>query len=122
MSLQRGARARARREPAAISEVIEGAREAFHPSGFLWPLVDENAPSHRFAEALGGEIIRTRQRQKPGDVSRNLLCLFLDADGFHDMYLAARALTFRKGFSGVAPCECLQRQAPGRYAGLRQIA
>jgi len=36
-------------------------------------VVDENTPSRRLAEALGGEIIGTRRRRKPGDVERRLL-------------------------------------------------
>jgi len=57
----------------AVAAVIEWASDRFHPSGFLWPVVDENTPSRRLAETLGGEIIGTRQRQKAGDKNRNLL-------------------------------------------------
>jgi RimJ/RimL family protein N-acetyltransferase len=57
----------------AVAAVIKWAGEKFHPSGFLWPVVDENAPSRRLAEALRGEIIGTRQRHKAGDEDRTLL-------------------------------------------------
>jgi RimJ/RimL family protein N-acetyltransferase len=57
----------------AVAAVIKWASEKFHPSGFLWPVVDENAPSRRLAEALRGEIIGTRPRQKAGDKERKLL-------------------------------------------------
>jgi hypothetical protein len=36
-------------------------------------VVDENTPSRKLAEALGGGIIGTRQRHKPGDNERELL-------------------------------------------------
>jgi RimJ/RimL family protein N-acetyltransferase len=57
----------------AVAAVIKWASETFHPSGFLYPVVDENIPSRRLAEALGGEIIGTRHRQKAGDKDRKLL-------------------------------------------------
>jgi RimJ/RimL family protein N-acetyltransferase len=57
----------------AITAVIRWASDTFHPSGFLYPVVDENTPSRRLAEALGAEITGTRQRKKPGDVNRNVL-------------------------------------------------
>jgi RimJ/RimL family protein N-acetyltransferase len=57
----------------AVAAVIRWASEKFHPTGFLWPVVDENTPSRRLAEALRGEIIGTRQRHKAGDKVRNLL-------------------------------------------------
>lgn len=57
----------------AVVAVIKWASDRFHPSGFLWPVVDENTPSCRLAASLGGEIIGTRQRQKAGDKKRNLL-------------------------------------------------
>jgi RimJ/RimL family protein N-acetyltransferase len=57
----------------AVGAVIKWAREKFHPTGFLYPVVDENMPSRRLAEALRGEIIGTRQRQKAGDEDRKLL-------------------------------------------------
>jgi RimJ/RimL family protein N-acetyltransferase len=63
----------------AVAAVIEWASAVFHPSGFLWPVVDENMPSRRLAEALGGKIIGTRQRQKAGDKSRMLLLYRLPA-------------------------------------------
>jgi RimJ/RimL family protein N-acetyltransferase len=63
----------------AIAALTRWASETFHPSGFLWPVVDENAPSRKLAEALRGEIIGTRQRQKPGDVARTLLLYCLPA-------------------------------------------
>jgi RimJ/RimL family protein N-acetyltransferase len=57
----------------AVAAVIKWASETFHPSGFLYPVVDENIPSGRLAEAFRGEIIGTRQRQKAGDEDRKLL-------------------------------------------------
>lgn len=57
----------------AVATVVEWASALFHPSGFLWPVVDENMPSRRLAESLGSEIIGTRRRQKAGDISRMLL-------------------------------------------------
>jgi RimJ/RimL family protein N-acetyltransferase len=57
----------------AVAAVINWASECFRPSGFLYPVVDENTPSRRLAEALRGEIIGTRQRQKAGDKDRKLL-------------------------------------------------
>jgi RimJ/RimL family protein N-acetyltransferase len=57
----------------AVAAVIKWASETFHPSGFLYPVVDENMPSRRLAEALRGEIIGTRHRQKAGDKDRKLL-------------------------------------------------
>jgi RimJ/RimL family protein N-acetyltransferase len=57
----------------AVAAVTAWASCTFRPSGFLYPVVDENTPSCRLAEALGGEIIGTRQRQKAGDTNRTLL-------------------------------------------------
>ena len=57
----------------AVAAVIKWASEKFHPSRFLYPVVDENTRSCRLAEALRGEIIGTRQRQKAGDRNRKLL-------------------------------------------------
>jgi RimJ/RimL family protein N-acetyltransferase len=57
----------------AVAAVIKWASATFHPSGFLWPVVDENTPSRRLAKALRGEIIGTRQRHKAGDKDRTLL-------------------------------------------------
>jgi RimJ/RimL family protein N-acetyltransferase len=57
----------------AVAAVMKWASEEFHPSGFLWPVVDENTPSRRLAEALQGKIIGTRQRHKAGDKDRALL-------------------------------------------------
>jgi RimJ/RimL family protein N-acetyltransferase len=57
----------------AVAAVVKWASETFRPSSFLYPVVDENKPSRRLAEALGGEILGTRQRQKPGDKVRTLL-------------------------------------------------
>ena len=57
----------------AVAGVIAWASDAFHPSGFLWPVVDENMPSRALAESLGGKVIGSRQRQKPGDAERTLL-------------------------------------------------
>jgi RimJ/RimL family protein N-acetyltransferase len=57
----------------AVGTVIKWASERFRPSGFLYPVVDENTSSRRLAEALRGEIIGTRQRQKAGDKDRKLL-------------------------------------------------
>ena len=59
----------------AVAAVIKWASEKFRPSGFLYPVVDENTPSRRLAEALGGKIIGTRQRHKTGDKERKLLLL-----------------------------------------------
>ncbi|MBM3549314.1 MAG: GNAT family N-acetyltransferase [Alphaproteobacteria bacterium] len=56
-----------------VAAVIKWGSERFRPSGFLYPVVDENTPSCRLAEKLGGEVIGTRQRQKPGDVMRRML-------------------------------------------------
>jgi RimJ/RimL family protein N-acetyltransferase len=56
-----------------ISAVVGWASSVFRPSGFIYPVVDENVASRRFAEALGGEVIGSRQRQKPGDVERTLV-------------------------------------------------
>jgi RimJ/RimL family protein N-acetyltransferase len=57
----------------AVAAVIMWASNEFHPSGFLYPVVDENTPSRRLVESLGGEIIGTRRRQKAGDMVRKLL-------------------------------------------------
>jgi len=57
----------------AVAAVIKWASEKFRPSGFLYPVVDENTPSRRLAETLGGKIIGTRQRHKHGDEERKLL-------------------------------------------------
>jgi hypothetical protein len=53
--------------------VIKWESEKFHPSGFLYPVVDENIESRKLAEAVGGEIIGTRQGGKAGDKNRKLL-------------------------------------------------
>lgn len=66
----------------AVAAVIRWASDAFHPSGFLWPVVDENSPSRRLAESLGAEIIGTRQRQKLGDLNRTLLVYCIPAHRF----------------------------------------
>jgi RimJ/RimL family protein N-acetyltransferase len=63
----------------AVAAVIKWASEKFHPSGFLYPVVDENTRSCRLAEALRGEIIGTRQRQKAGDKNRKLLLYCIPA-------------------------------------------
>jgi RimJ/RimL family protein N-acetyltransferase len=57
----------------AIAAMIKWASEKFRPSGFLYPVVEENTPSRELAETLGGKIIGTRQRHKPGDTERKLL-------------------------------------------------
>jgi RimJ/RimL family protein N-acetyltransferase len=57
----------------AVVALIKWASTRFHPSGFLWPVVEENTPSRELAEGLGGEIIGTRQRRKAGDKERTLL-------------------------------------------------
>ena len=57
----------------AVAAVIKWASERFHPSGFLYPVVDENTSSRRLADALRGEVIGTRQRHKAGDKKRRLL-------------------------------------------------
>ena len=57
----------------AVAAVIEWASKKFYPSGFLYPVVDENIPSRRLVEGLGGVIIGTRRRCKAGDKIRNLL-------------------------------------------------
>jgi RimJ/RimL family protein N-acetyltransferase len=57
----------------AVASLIAWAARRFRPSGFLYPVVDENTPSRRLAAALGGEIIGTRRTRKPGDVERRLL-------------------------------------------------
>jgi RimJ/RimL family protein N-acetyltransferase len=57
----------------AVAALVKWASERFHPSGFLYPVVDENTPSRRLAEALRGEVIGTRQRHKAGDQKRTLL-------------------------------------------------
>ena len=63
----------------AVAALIKWASEKFHPSGFLYPVVDENTPSRRLAEALRGEIIGTRQRHKAGDKDRTLLLYCIPA-------------------------------------------
>jgi RimJ/RimL family protein N-acetyltransferase len=63
----------------AVAAVVAWASDRFHPSGFLYPVVDENTPSRRLAESLGAEIIGTRRRQKAGDVMRTLLLYRLPA-------------------------------------------
>jgi RimJ/RimL family protein N-acetyltransferase len=63
----------------AVAAVIKWASEKFHPSGFLYPVVDENTPSRRLAEALGGEITGTRQTHKAGDKDRTLLLYCIPA-------------------------------------------
>jgi RimJ/RimL family protein N-acetyltransferase len=65
----------------AIAAVTKWAGETFRPSGFLWPVVDENMPSRRLAQALGGRIAGTRQRQKPGDKDRKLLLYHIPVPG-----------------------------------------
>ena len=65
----------------AVAAVIKWAGEKFRPSGFLYPVVDENIPSRRLAEALGCKIIGTRQRRKPGDKERKLLLYHIPVPG-----------------------------------------
>ncbi|MGA7864709.1 MAG: GNAT family N-acetyltransferase [Stellaceae bacterium] len=65
----------------AVVAVTKWAGEKFRPSGFLYPVVDENIPSRRLAEALGGKIIGTRQRRKPGDKERKLLLYHIPVPG-----------------------------------------
>jgi RimJ/RimL family protein N-acetyltransferase len=57
----------------AVAAVVRWASDRFRPSGFLYPVVDENLASCRLAEKLGGEVIGTRQRWKPGDIERRML-------------------------------------------------
>ena len=57
----------------ALSALLAWAARRFRPSGFLYPVVDENSPSRGLAESLGGEVIGSRQRRKHGDVGRTLL-------------------------------------------------
>jgi RimJ/RimL family protein N-acetyltransferase len=57
----------------AVAAVVKWAAERFRPSGFLYPVVDENTASRRLVEKLGGEVIGTRQRRKPGDIERRML-------------------------------------------------
>jgi RimJ/RimL family protein N-acetyltransferase len=57
----------------AVAAVVAWASRRFRPSGLLWPVVDENLPSRRLAESLGGQIIGERRRQKTGDIERTLL-------------------------------------------------
>jgi len=57
----------------AVVALIKWASARFQPSGFLWPVVEENTPSRGLAECLGGEIIGTRRRRKAGDMERTLL-------------------------------------------------
>jgi RimJ/RimL family protein N-acetyltransferase len=57
----------------AIAAVVAWASSRFRPSGLLWPVVDENIPSCRLVESLGGQIIGSRRRQKAGDIERTLL-------------------------------------------------
>jgi|SRR5579871_131295 len=57
----------------AVAALMAWAGGKFHASALLWPVVEENLPSRKLAESLGGKVIGSRQRQKPGDVSRNLL-------------------------------------------------
>lgn len=57
----------------SVLSVIQWASHRFQPAGFIYPVVDENTPSRKLAESLGGEIIGTRQRQKDADVKRTLL-------------------------------------------------
>jgi RimJ/RimL family protein N-acetyltransferase len=63
----------------AVAAVIKWAGEKFRPSGFLYPVVDENTPSRKLAEALGGKIIGTRRRHKLGDKERKLLVYHIPA-------------------------------------------
>jgi RimJ/RimL family protein N-acetyltransferase len=65
----------------AVAAVIKWAGEKLRPSGFLYPVVDENTPSRRLAEALGGKIIGMRQRRKPGDKERKLLLYHIPVPG-----------------------------------------
>ena len=57
----------------AVAAVIAWASRRFRPGGFLYPVVDENAPSCRLVESLGGTVTGRRQRQKPGDTMSTLL-------------------------------------------------
>lgn len=57
----------------AVAAVMAWASARFRPSGFLYPVVDENTASCRLAEKLGGTVVGTRQRQKQGDVERRML-------------------------------------------------
>ncbi len=61
----------------AVAAVIGWGSAMFHPSAFLYPVVDENAPSCRLAESLGGVVRGTRRRQKSGDTMRTLLLYHL---------------------------------------------
>jgi len=65
-----------------IAAVTQWAGENFCPSGFLYPVVEENLRSRRLAERLGGKITETRQRQKPGDEMRTLLLYHLPMPEF----------------------------------------
>lgn len=65
----------------AVAAVTKWAGETFRASGFLYPVVDENIPSRRLAEALGGKVIGTRQRRKPGDKERKLLLYHIPVPG-----------------------------------------
>jgi RimJ/RimL family protein N-acetyltransferase len=64
----------------AVATVIGWASRRFRPGGFLYPVVEENLASCRLAEALGGTVIGTRQRQKAGDVMRTLLLYRIPPD------------------------------------------
>jgi RimJ/RimL family protein N-acetyltransferase len=61
----------------AVAAVLGWGSAMFHPSAFLYPVVDENTPSCRLAESLGGVVKGTRQRQKAGDSMRTLLLYHL---------------------------------------------
>jgi RimJ/RimL family protein N-acetyltransferase len=56
-----------------IAAICAWGSKTFRASGFLYPVVDENLPSRKLAEALGAEVMGTRQRQKPGEPPRTLL-------------------------------------------------
>lgn len=57
----------------AIAALIAWAGGRYRPSGFLWPVVEENLPSRRLVERLGGTISGERFRTKPGDMERKVL-------------------------------------------------
>lgn len=52
----------------AISAMIRWASTFFGARGFRWPVVEENWPSRRLAESLGGVIVGRGRLCKPGGI------------------------------------------------------
>lgn len=48
----------------AVEAVVAWAAQALQPKGFAYPVAEQNAPSRRIAERLGGRIVARRSEPK----------------------------------------------------------